>query len=102
MNVCRQCGACCAAYRVSFYWAEAQQLGLSDARIERLTPHLACMAGTNRPAPRCDALQGEIGDQVSCLAYAARPSPCRELQPGDEKCHRARARHGLPPLTGPP
>jgi len=98
MTVCQQCGACCAAFRVSFYWAEATQLGLPDAHIEQVTAHLAAMAGTNRPEPRCDALQGEIGKQLACLVYSARPSPCRELQPGDEKCTRARAKHGLAPL----
>ena len=101
VSICRQCGACCAFFRVSFYWAEAPQRGLPETCIEPVTAHLAGMAGTNRPVPRCCALQGEIGRQVSCLVYTARPSPCRELQPGDEKCNRARARHGLPPLTPP-
>jgi len=101
VSICQQCGACCAFFRVSFYWAEAPQRGLPETCIEPVTAHLAGMAGTNRPVPRCCALQGEIGRQVSCLVYAARPSPCRELQPGDEKCNRARARHGLPPLPPP-
>ena len=98
VSVCRQCGACCASFRVSFYWAEAAQRGLADSCIERVKPHLVSLAGTNRPAPRCCALQGEVGEQVGCLVYPARPSPCRELQPGDDKCSRARARHGLAPL----
>ena len=83
---------------MSFYWAEAPQRGLPDSFIEKVSPCLASMTGTNRPAPRCVALQGEVGKQVTCLVYSARPSPCRELQPGDEKCKRARARHGLDPL----
>lgn len=99
VSICRQCGACCAYFRVSFYWAEATQRQLPASCIEPVTAHLAGMAGTNRPVPRCCALQGEIGRQVTCLVYAARPSPCRELQAGDEKCNRARARHGLAPLT---
>jgi len=57
------------------------------------------MAGTNRPAPHCRALQGEVGKQVACLVYRARPSPCREVQPGDEKCNAARAKYGLDPLV---
>jgi len=99
VGICRQCGACCAFFRVSFYWGEALQRALPESSIERVTANLAAMAGTNRPLPRCCALQGEIGRQVTCLLYAARPSPCRELQPGDEKCNKARARHGLAPLT---
>src|SRR5579862_8801548 len=95
-NLCRQCGACCAAFRVSFYWTEG--LGLADEAIEKVNAHVACMAGTNGQHPRCVALQGEVGKQVACIAYDQRPSPCREVQPGDEKCTRARARHGLGPL----
>ena len=95
---CQQCGACCAAFRVSFYWTESLASGLSDTLIEQVSAHMACMAGTNGREPRCLALQGEVGKEVTCTAYAWRPSPCREVQPGDEKCTRARARYGLEPL----
>lgn len=95
-NPCQQCGACCATFRVSFYWAEAP--GLPAARIEKLTPWLACLGGTNAAAPHCAALSGSVGGPVSCTVYAERPSPCREVQPGDDKCRRARAHHGLAPL----
>ena len=30
-NPCQSCGACCAAYRVSFYWAEGE--GLPEAMV---------------------------------------------------------------------
>jgi Fe-S-cluster containining protein len=56
------------------------------------------MAGTGGPEPRCHALQGEVGGQVACGVYSARPAPCREVTPGDEKCNRARAKYGLEPL----
>ena len=94
---CQTCGACCAAYRVSFYWAEAAQRSLPEAMTERVTPWHSALAGTNQAEPRCHALSGQIGQQVTCGVYAQRPSPCREVQPGDEKCQRARALHGLPP-----
>lgn len=99
MNSCQQCGACCATYRVSFYWGEAGQSGLPDTAIQQLTPFLACMAGTNDHPPRCHALSGVVGVAVACGVYGQRPSPCRELQPGEDKCNRARARHGLPPIA---
>ena len=99
LHPCQQCGACCASFRVSFYWTEALQSALADALIEQVNGHMACMAGTNDQPPRCRALQGEIGAEVTCTVYAQRPSPCRELQPGDEKCTRARARYGLGPLV---
>jgi uncharacterized protein len=98
MNICQQCGACCAYFRVSFYWAEAAHLGLPDSSLERVGMHLACMAGTNHPVPRCGALRGEVGKEVACSVYPARPSPCRETQPGDAQCNKARARHGLAPI----
>lgn len=98
-NPCLDCGACCATFRVSFYWAEADERGLPDKLIEQVNPWYACMAGTNRSSPRCVALEGRIGATVACTAYEMRPAPCRELQPGDDKCNRARAKHGLPPLS---
>ena len=97
-NPCLSCGACCAAFRVSFYWAEAEEFGLPETLYERLTPVLATMKGTNQPSPRCAALVGEVGARTHCTAYEGRPSPCRMVTPGDDKCARARAIHGLPAL----
>ena len=98
LHPCQQCGACCAYFRVSFYWTEALESALADGLVEQVSGHMACMAGTNAQLPRCHALQGEIGKEVTCTVYAQRPSPCRELQPGDEKCTRARAWYGLGPV----
>lgn len=95
-NPCLSCGACCMTFRVSFYWTEA--LALPDEMSERVGPHLACMAGTNARRPRCAALgRGDAGP-MACGVYEARPSPCREVQVGDDKCLRARAGLGLGPL----
>lgn len=95
-NPCLSCGACCAHFRVSFYWAEAT--ALDPALTEPVSPHLSCMRGTNQPEPRWAALRGEIGGPTACGDYLDRPSPCRELQAGDDKCRRARAHYGLPAL----
>jgi Fe-S-cluster containining protein len=95
-NPCLSCGACCTSYRVSFYWAEADERGLPLSLTEQVNPHMACMAGTNAKQPRCAALHGPVGGPISCGVYAQRPSPCREVQIGDDKCLQARARHGLP------
>lgn len=99
---CQSCGACCAAYRVSFYWAEAEALGLPAHLVRQRDPWQACLAGTERPAPhtRCQALDGEIGVRVSCSVYAARPEPCRQVSVGDDQCRRARSMHGLGPWPG--
>jgi hypothetical protein len=96
--ICQSCGACCETYRVSFYWAEALERGIADDMVEQLTPWHACLRGTNDLKPRCAALTGKVGERVACGMYAARPSPCREVQVGDDRCRRARQRHGLPDL----
>ena len=98
-SICQSCGACCVTYRVSFYWAEAAERDIPDAMVEQLTPWHACLRGTNDARPRCAALNGRVGEHVACGMYAQRPSPCREVEVGDERCRRARARHGLPPLA---
>ncbi|STS90034.1 putative ferredoxin [Klebsiella variicola] len=78
INPCMTCGACCAYFRVSFYWAEADDAGglVPSALTEPLTPFLRCMSGTNQRQSRCAALSGDIGDAVHCTIYENRPSPC--------------------------
>lgn len=101
------CGACCSSYRVSFYWAEADDApgGWVPVRFTRsVTPHLRAMNGTDCKTPKCAALQGAVGVDVSCSIYEQRPSTCREfdwrLADGrvDPRCSAARSRWGLPPL----
>ena len=72
----------------------------------KVRPFEVAMRGTEGRDPlRCIALAGEIGQAVACTIYDRRPSPCRQVQPAWEhgepspQCDRARARHGLPPLT---
>lgn len=109
MNYCQKCGACCAAYRVSFYAGEMDVVPggiVPSALVEQVNDVMACMRGTERQPVRCVALRGEIGVQVSCAIYEFRSSTCREFSPladlgqGDQACADARRRHGLPPLPG--
>ncbi|UXY13788.1 YkgJ family cysteine cluster protein [Chitiniphilus purpureus] len=103
---CLSCGACCAAFRVTFDASELQSEGgcVPDGLADREAAHLARLKGTDHARPRCLALTGQIGVQVRCGIYQERPNPCREFAPlaelGDfsPACNRARARHGLPPL----
>lgn len=93
---CQQCGACCAYFRVSFYWGEGDDApgGTVPAQLtQAISPTLRCMNGTQTKPARCVALQGDIGRQVGCTIYAQRSSTCKELMPGDEKCLKARAHH---------
>ena len=108
-NPCMTCGACCAHFRVSFYWAEADDAGgvVPTELTEPLSLLMRNMRGTNAREPRCVALQGAPGGCVSCGIYEQRPSPCREFAMSgengihNEACDRARARYGLPPLFHP-
>ena len=59
----------------------------------------SCMSGTNQPAPRCIALQGKVGQQVSCGIYEARSSSCKEVQIADAQCNKARAAHNMIPFV---
>lgn len=108
-NPCLSCGACCAHFRVSFYWGEiATQDGagmVPPELVVQVGPLRAAMKGTETGRGRCIALKGEVGcDNVHCSIYENRPSPCREFEPWlangqpEPDCQRVRARFGLPPL----
>jgi Fe-S-cluster containining protein len=107
-NPCQTCGACCAQFRVSFYWAEADDaIGgwVPVALTKPIDPQRRAMRGTLSKPVRCVALVGELASQVSCSIYDKRPSPCREFDAWDdqgrvnERCTKARAGIGLPPLA---
>ncbi|MGE3681794.1 MAG: YkgJ family cysteine cluster protein [Bdellovibrionales bacterium] len=103
------CGACCAHFRVQFYWRESN-VGESEHvvpfdLVEDLTPQFRCMKGTNlKHRPKCIALRGRIGATGHCSIYPHRPTPCREFKASFEdgrpnpRCDEARRAHGLPPL----
>jgi uncharacterized protein len=106
-NPCLECGICCTHFRISFYWAEADDAPggfVPAAMTEKLNHHLRCMKGSNDVPRRCSALAGEPGARVSCTIYENRPTPCREfpvyLQDGspNPKCDELRSTIGLPPL----
>lgn len=108
VHPCLRCGACCALYRVSFYWAEASDAsdnGVPVALTGQLTPHRRVMLGTDTRPTRCVALEGHIGERVQCSIHPQRPSPCRDFAPSLEdgtpnpRCDQARAAWQLPPLT---
>lgn len=66
--------------------------------VEPLTAVYSCMQGTNQKQPRCIALDGVVGQQVSCTMYKQRSSSCKEVQAGDAQCAKARQAHNLIPL----
>ncbi|WDP90122.1 MAG: YkgJ family cysteine cluster protein [Desulfobacter sp.] len=105
---CLTCGACCAAFTVSFSETE------TDNCPGGWVPHMMTMAGggseramkgTLGAYPRCEALQGCVGVRVSCRIYENRPSICRnfaiswENNRGNDLCDRSRALFGLQPFS---
>ena len=108
-NPCMTCGACCACFRVSFYWAEADEAEggtIPAAMAVRLNDFRWAMLGTEKRQKRCVALQGQIGKHVSCGIYDRRPSQCREFRVSWEDgirnamCDRARATYGMQSFSG--
>lgn len=107
---CMSCGACCAQFRCSFYWREADDFtpqGVPVEMTEDVNDFYRAMKGTNCKNPYCIALQGEVGKKVYCSIYERRPSTCRNVSRSfadgtpDEKCDTARAAYGLEPLNPP-
>lgn len=107
-NVCLSCGACCASFRASFYWAEADDTtpgGVPTHLTRVLTPFFRVMRGTEGSSPRCIAIEGEVGQRVACSIHPLRPTTCREFPASYEdgvtphdRCDQARAKWGMPPL----
>ena len=112
-NPCESCGACCAHFRVSFYWGEmdGEKGGTVPAGMtEDVSPFFQAMKGTNQKYPRCIALKGEIGQNVQCSIYGKRSSSCEDFgvhwQDGVAhinrydliRCNQARANFGMPSL----
>jgi hypothetical protein len=109
-NPCLGCGACCAFYRASFYWSEGDDAPggtVPVACTEKMDDFRRAMIGTSGSTPRCVALLGTVGESVRCTIYDVRSSVCREFEPSwsggvrNERCDRARAAWGLPPLESP-
>lgn len=107
MSPCLSCGACCASLRVQFHADHVTPRGIvpRSLTVPARAPRHVCMRGTDRG--RCIALQGRVGEAVTCGIYDRRPPPCRDFAFSYEhgvaspECDDARARHGLPPLSAP-
>lgn len=105
---CLTCGACCAHFRISFHWSEAEPALGGQVPVELTEPlrrHERVMAGTSQEHPRCVALDAEIGVRSRCSIHPVRPSVCRAVDASWEfgvpspQCDKARVAHGLAPLT---
>jgi Fe-S-cluster containining protein len=105
---CLTCGACCAFFRVSFHWSEADAAlgGVVPFELtEPLRTHERVMRGTSQSHPRCIALDADIGTYSRCTIHDRRPSVCAlvpasyEFGEASAQCDKARIAHGLHALT---
>jgi Fe-S-cluster containining protein len=107
VHPCLGCGACCATWPVQFHRSEVTPRGDTPRRLVERTGDRdqVVMSGTEGPCPRCDALDGVIGDRTRCSIYPDRPSVCLEVVASfehgeqDTSCDEARRKYGLPTLT---
>lgn len=108
MHPCLSCGACCAFFRVSLHWSEADpDMGghVPVELTETLRLHERAMRGTNQEHPRCIALEADIGHYSRCSIHDRRPLACAQLQASWEfgvpsaQCDRSRIAYGLPTLS---
>jgi hypothetical protein len=108
LNPCLKCGACCAFFRASFYWTEADEVSPGGVPIEmtdKLDDFRLVMKGTNQLNPRCVCLSGEIGQRVFCNIYEQRSSTCVNFNASwingerNIRCDKARLAWGLIALT---
>ncbi len=44
---------------------------------------------------RCIALEGKLGESVSCTIYELRPSACRKVEAGSKECRDRRRERGI-------
>lgn len=105
-NPCLRCGACCAAFRVSFYWAEGDDHtdgGVPAHLTVKVNAFRRAMRAAVNQDLRCIALLGTPGQKVQCAIYERRPSVCRNFEPSwqagihNPLCDRARAVFSFPP-----
>lgn len=97
-QICQACGACCAHFRVSFYWGETDIHAtgrIPESLTVPVSPHLVAMRGTEARPVRCIALTGEIGCSVGCSIYEHRSTTCRDFAAGSDQCNQARHAYGL-------
>lgn len=105
---CQACGACCTntARNRALGTLEYIEVTREDALYREAREMLRALGARSTDGrwhltlvgeeQRCTALEGELGEGVSCGIYRLRPSGCRQVEAGDGECLEARRRLGLP------
>lgn len=91
---CRACGACCREGFDAVEISPRSAFRKKHPDLVEVTP--MGRLGVKRAGPRCACLHGDLARGFSCVVYADRPKPCRDVEVGGEACRFARARVGLP------
>lgn len=106
---CTRCGACCVSN-----WDLETYVGVSEKDQDRLLPifdeeELDRLVGHRHDRWQaslrtkenvqghitCIALDGRVGECVSCSIYESRPDACRHFKSGSLECRAAREEAGL-------
>ncbi len=108
INPCQRCGACCAIYPVRFASSETDNNPggkVPAGHTIEVGQARSVMRGTEKSPRRCVALQGVVGESVTCIIYANRPTACQRFMAawenvgGNAQCDRARGCYGLTPFS---
>jgi Fe-S-cluster containining protein len=93
---CTRCGACCTnpdENRAEGYVDYVEVLAKDSLLAEPdLVRRLVVYNGAGEPHlrlhqdGRCLALRGRLGHRVRCTIYEHRPTACRKVEPGSERC----------------
>jgi hypothetical protein len=100
---CLSCGACCVTYRITLPRSELDSVPggtVPAALTEPYTATTACMREQLDSPGRCIALDGNVGQAVSCSIYAHRPEACRPaLSPSATATNHQARRQWFAPLS---
>jgi Fe-S-cluster containining protein len=103
---CQSCGACCCNTDENRAEAYVDYVEVKPraplSRHPRLLRRLTVVNAEGErhmrlrgAEQRCVALDGRLGQRVSCSIYELRPPACRAVKPGSRECRRDRRERGI-------
>lgn len=112
--LCQTCGACCSYYAYSVKGVPADGVIIEDQRYtfksddeikytypDGQTESWAVTHWMRRKEEdgwqKCKALEGNVGQSVTCTVYDKRPSACSGFDPGSPQCLHIRQWAGVDP-----
>jgi Fe-S-cluster containining protein len=97
---CQACGACCSTSPGELDYVLVRHGELDEllehvpdyyVRTDQDGIHALRTCPTDQGLTTCVALEGEVGEEVSCTIYENRPRACRNFQAGSMACEMARS-----------